>query len=103
MTVMLPKPETIPIGGRPYSVKLEKDLGIRRGADGLHSPQTLELILDQKPIHLLITEALCHEWMEGVNITYFDGELDHSTIDRIGQAALQFLTGLGIEIDWGAG
>lgn len=98
--VRIPAPKTLKVGGRPYTIVVEPNLGNRRGVDGLHSPQTLEIILDEKPLKILQTETLLHEWMEAVNIVSFNGGLDHDVLDRISQSALQLFGELGIEIDW---
>lgn len=98
--IRIPAPKTITVGGKTFEVVQTDHLMLREGYQGTCCFSDLRIELEQGLCPTNKTETLLHESIEAINKAWLAGNLGHDDIDRLGEALLQLLQSLGIEIDW---
>ena len=98
--VRIPAPKTITVGGKTFEVKQNPTVHLREGCTGLCVRSTLTIEIDSTILPEYKTTALLHEVIEAINDIWLDDSVTHSDINRLGEALLQLLQSLGVELDW---
>lgn len=97
---MIPAPKTITIGGKTYKVRQNPHLCLLENAHGICLQSDLIIEVDEGLGPEMKTSTFLHEAVEAINKVWLANRLEHDDIDRLGEALLQLLNGLGVEIDW---
>ena len=98
--LIVPRPETVQVGGKIISVKLVKGLQTTQGLCGAFCMATLTIEIDADLLPVLKTETYFHEVVEAYNKVWFSDTMTHEDINRMGEAMYQTWFDMGIEIDW---
>lgn len=99
MTVKIEVPSRIQIGGHYYKVIMDdriSDFGQRGDINYLRQKITVRV---NSPISQR-SESLVHEVIHFINQVYCNGSLEERDIDPLSEGLWQFLSQLGIELDW---
>ena len=96
----IPAPKTITIGGKTFDVVLDDSLIALNSKAGEFDPHRETITIDSHLPPTSRTEVLLHESLEAINDIWLDESLAHGDINRLGEALLQLLNSLGVEIEW---
>ena len=98
--LVLPRPESITIGGKTFEVRVDDSETSARGRDGCCDPITESICIASHLPGPWKSSTLIHEIMEAINTIWLADTMSHDDIDRLGEAFYQAMTSMGIEIDW---
>lgn len=100
--LILPRPESITVGGKTFTVIIDQATTSGRQRDGYMDPMTETIGIAPHLPDPWKSSTLIHEIFEAINIIWLAEKMDHDDIDRLGEAFYQAMSSMGIEIDWSA-